>query len=44
MRQGEEQDTELGTLLHKGAELKVVLFYLGSNLAYILALWENSHV
>lgn len=44
MRKGEEHDTELGMLTHKGAKLKVVLFYLGSNLPYILPLWENSHV
>ena len=40
----EEQDTQLGTLIHKGAKLKVVLLYFSSDLAYILPLWENPHV
>lgn len=44
MRKGEEQDTELGMLTHKWNKLKVVLFCFSSDLAYILALWENSHV
>lgn len=31
-------------LTHKWAKLKVVLLYFGSDLDYILLLWENSHV
>lgn len=44
MRRKEKQYTELGMLTHKWAKLKVVLLYFGSDLAYILPLWENSHV
>lgn len=40
----EKQDAGLGTLAHKWAKLKVVFLYFGSDLAYILHLWENSHV
>lgn len=42
MRRKEKQYTELGMLTHKWAKLKVVLLYFGSDLAYILPLWENS--
>lgn len=31
-------------LTHKWTKLKVVLFYFGSDLAYILPLWEKNHV
>lgn len=44
MGRREKQVTELVMLTHKRAKLKVVLLYFGSDLAYILPLWENSHV
>lgn len=44
MRKEEKQDTELGRLTHKWVKLKVVFFYFGSDLAYILPLGKNSHV